>query len=139
MSSRPRSVRTYSTRRGIHDVVEDTGLGPEKIAINFRNPADVGFDPEKLKDFNGTIVCAGNEHNPVFMCRFLRPVEGGCELRTRFWMGYSIIGGKPVKVIPDGTEFPIEAAMGLLMHNIKEFTNLAAILPEIYAEFHDKF
>ncbi|MBE6914874.1 MAG: FAD-dependent oxidoreductase [Ruminococcaceae bacterium] len=123
----------------IHDVVEDTGLGPEHIAINFRNPADVGFDPEKLKNFDGTIVCAGNEYNPVFMCHFLRPVEGGCELRTRFWMGYSIIGGKPVKVVPDGEKFPVEAAISLLMHNIKEFTNLAAILPEIYAEFHEGF
>lgn len=123
----------------VHEVHEDTGLGKEVIFINFRNPADVGFDPEKLKDFKGTIVCAGNEKNPVFMCHFLRPVEGGCELRTRFWMGYSIINGKPTKVVPDGEQFPVMAARGLLMHNIKEFTNLAAILPELYAEYKDKF
>ena len=34
---------------------------------------------------------------------------------------------------------PDAAAFTLLAHNAKEFTNLAAILPEVYAEFHDKF
>ena len=35
------------------------------------------------------------------MCHFLRPTETGCELRTRFWFGYSIIGGKPVIIDAD--------------------------------------
>lgn len=126
-------------RNTCHDVEENTGMGPEKILIHFRDPADVGFDWEKLAAFKGTIVCAGDEHNPVFMCHFLRPVPGGSELRTRFWMGCSIIDGRPVKVIPDGAVFPLEPARGLLMHNIKEFTNLAAILPELYEKYRDKF
>ncbi len=123
----------------MHDVREDTGLGLEHILINFRNPADIGFDPEKLKDFKGTIVCAGNEHNPVIMCHFLRPVEDGCELRTRFWFGYSIIGGSPVKVIPDGFTFPLMPVQALLAHNIKEFTHLASILPALYEEYGRTF
>ena len=123
----------------VHDVEEDCNMGKEKIIINFRNPADIGFDPEKLAKFNGTIVCAGNEESPCIMVHFLRPVEGGCELRTRFWMGYSVIGGKPVKILPDGVQFPLEPLKGLLMHNIKEFTNLASFLPEIYNEYKDKF
>lgn len=81
----------------------------------------------------------GNEHSPTIMCHFVRPVEGGCELRTRFWMGYGVINGKPVKLIPDGVEFPLEPVKALLMHNIKEFTHLASILPEVYGEFKDKF
>ena len=123
----------------MHDVKEDTGLGMEHIWINFRNPADIGFDPEKLKYFDGTIVCAGNEHNPVIMCHFLRPAKEGCELRTRFWFGYSVIGGKPVKVIPDGFTFPLMPVQALLAHNIKEFTNLAAILPELYEKYGKDF
>ncbi len=122
-----------------HDVVEDCNMGVENIVINFRNPADIGFDPEKLADFKGTIVCSGNEHSPAIMVHFLRPTADGCELRTRFWMGYSVIGGKPVKVIPDGVVIPLPAVKGLLMHNIKEFTNLAAILPEVYNEFKNQF
>ena len=130
--SLPMKQRYWNT---IHDVREDVGLGMEYIVINFRNPADIGFDPALLKDFKGTIVCAGNEHNPVIMCHFVRPTERGVELRTRFWMGYSVIGGKPVKVIPDGMQFPLIPVQALLAHNIKEFTNLAAILPGLYEEF----
>jgi hypothetical protein len=125
----------------IHDVREAmTPDGPvQEIIINFRNPADIGFSPEKLKDFDGTIVCAGNEHSPVIMCHFVRPVPGGSELHTRFWMGYCVKNGAPVKAIPDGAMFPAAAAQELLQHNIKEFTNLAALLPKVYAEYHDKF
>ncbi|MBE6914879.1 MAG: FAD-dependent oxidoreductase [Ruminococcaceae bacterium] len=122
-----------------HDIVEDVGNGPQNIFINFRNPADIGFDPEKLKNFDGTIVCAGNEKSPTIMCHFLRPVEGGCELRSRFWMGYHVIDGKPVKFLPDGVKMPLAPVKSLLMHNIKEFTHLAAILPQVYAEFHEEF
>ena len=125
----------------IHDVKE--AMSPDgpvmDIIINFRNPADIGFSSEKLKDFKGTIVCAGNEHAPVIMCHFLRPIPGGSELHTRFWMGWSIKNGGPVKVLPDGAKFPLEMPQELLRHNIKEFTNLAALLPKVYAEHHDKF
>lgn len=123
----------------VHDVREDCNMGVEDIVISFRNPADIGFDPEKLADFKGTIVCAGAPDSPTIMCHFLRPVEGGCELRTRFWMGYSVIDGKPKKIIPDGMKFPLEPAKALLLHNMREFANLAAILPEIYAEFSPDF
>lgn len=125
----------------IHYVRESmTPDGPVlDIKIHFRNPADIGFDPEKLKDFKGTIVCSGDEHAPTIMVHFVRPTERGSELRTRFWMGWGVRDGKPAKVIPDGVKIPLEGVKELLMHNVKEFTNLAAILPQVYAEFKDKF
>ncbi len=127
-----------------HDVKESMlGDGEEHasdIVISFRDPADVGFDPEKLKDFKGTIVCAGGPENPVIMCHFVRPLEsGGIELRTRFWFGYAIIGGRPVKVLPEGMRIPEKQLEDLLTHNVREYTNMAAILPEVYAEFKDQF
>ena len=134
--SLPMKQRYWNT---MHDVKEDVGLGLEHIIINFRDPADIGFDPALLNDFKGTIVCAGNEYNPVIMCHFVRPTDRGIELRTRFWMGYSIIGGKPVKVIPDGMQFPLIPVQALLAHNIKEFTHLASVLPELYEEFGKDF
>ncbi len=113
--------------------------GPHEVAIHFRNPADIGFDPEKLAGFDGVIICSGDEKAPVVMCHFVRPVEGGSELRTRFWMGYSIVDGKPVKRLPDGVKMPLEVGRNVLTHNNKEFANLAAILPEIYGEFKDRW
>ena len=122
-----------------HDIYEDCSLGKENVIITFRNPVDIGFDPEKYANFDGTIICSGGPDAAMIMCHFLRPVEGGCELRTRFWLGYAVINGKPVKVFPDDAQIPTDMMKGLLMHNIKEFTHLAAILPEVYAEYKDKW
>lgn len=122
-----------------HDVEEDCNMGKQSIVINFRNPADIGFDPARLADFKGTIVCAGNEHSPTIMCHFVRPTPEGSELRTRFWMGWGVVGSRPVKLAPDGVKIPGEPVKALLLHNIKEFTNLAAILPELYGRFRDSF
>ena len=124
-----------------HAVFEDCGLGPERIQISFRNPADIGFDPEKLKNFDGTIVCAAHETGGCIMCHFLRrkPDGNGYELRSRFWFGYAVKDGKPYKYLPDGAEFPIFPVIALLGHNIKEFTNLADKLPAIYNEFIGEF
>ena len=54
-------------------------------------------------------------------------------------MGYHVVNGKPEKMFPDGFRIPLDGVKCLMMHNIKEFTNLAAILPEVYAEFYDDF
>ena len=81
-----------------HDMFEDCGNGPEHIFINFRNPADIGFDPEKLKDFDGTIVCSGNEQSPTIMVPLpAPPPRDGCELRTRFWLGYIVRTASPIE------------------------------------------
>ena len=123
----------------VHHVEEDCNMGKQTIYINFRNPADIGFDPEKLKNFDGTVVCAGNEQSPTIMVHCIRRVPGGCELRSRFFMGYNVVDGKPHKMLPDGVTMPLAPVQALLKHNIKEFTNLAAILPEVYNEFIDDF
>ncbi len=123
-----------------HDVVENAGSGKMKIEIAFRDPVDMGFDPEQLKNFDGTIVCAGNEKGLALMCHFVRPIEGGIELRSHFWIGYGLKNGKPAKLkFPPVRLLPGKLAAGCLAHNVKEYTNLAKFLPEVYAEFHDKF
>ena len=77
------------------------------------------------------------------MCHFLRrkPDGNGYELRSRFWFGYCVKDGKPElhPMVKFGGPFPIMAVIALLGHNIKEFTNLADKLPQIYAEFHEEF
>ena len=73
------------------------------------------------------------------MCHFVREIEGGVELRTRFWMGYYFLNGKLIKGLPDNVRFPEMVLKGLNLHNIKEFTNLAALLPRIFPEERDNF
>lgn len=132
-SSRPMKERYWNTT---HDIKEALlpGQQPTGVALTFVPPEVVGYSPERLKDFKGTIVCTPG---PAIMAHFVRPTADGCELRTRFWMGYQGVDGKPVRI----PEFPaVEMAVkAMLIHNVKEFTHLAKILPEVYAEFKDDF
>ena len=64
------------------------------------------------------------------MTHFVREIPGGIELRSRFWIGYGLVDGRLVKLVPDGVSVPEEVPMGLFAHNLKEFGHLAAILPQ---------
>lgn len=120
---------THDIREGLMD-----GDEPREVHLTFVPPETVGFDPERLKDFKGTIICTPG---PAIMAHFVRPTAEGCELRTRFWFGYMAQDNKPVRI----PEFSVPDIAGriMLMHNVKEFTHLAKILPSVYAEFKDNF
>ncbi|MDO4572542.1 MAG: phloretin hydrolase [Clostridia bacterium] len=133
----------------IHYIWEDIGSGGvDLLRIHFHRPAEFGYDESRMDSAAcNALVCAnttvyGNEQRPdasVVMTHFLRPAEGGSLLRSRFWFGWQIIDGKPVKCIPDGTLIPPAGPIALLRHNVAEFTNLAAILPSVYAEEKDNW
>ena len=57
------------------------------------------------------------------------------ELRSRFWIGYGLVNGQVVKLLPDGVQVPKEAPMGLFAHNLKEFgkARYAALLEQWHA------
>lgn len=138
-ASRPMRERYWDTACDICET-HIPGEEPGRVTIHFRNPADIGFSAERLKSFNGTIVCSGDEHAPVIMAHFVRPLEEGIELRTRFWYGYCVVDGKPVKKnMPEGFRFSEERLINSLIHGMNEFSNLAVLLPEIYAEYKDTF
>ncbi len=132
-----------------HTVYESlvTGEAPDRIEIDFRDPADMGMDASKIGTdacsfmviANTTLMAPDGSGVPVVMMHMARDTDYGCELRSRFWMGYNIIDGEPVKLIPDGMEFPKPILCNLLAHNFKEYTNLSVILPEVYAEEKDNW
>lgn len=119
-----------------HDVKEALldGQPPVDVCLSFVPPETVGFDPARLAQFGGTIVCTPG---PAIMAHFIRPTGDGCELRTRFWIGYQAAENRPVRIAAFQPEEGF--AKALLMHNVKEFTHLAKILPEVYREFRDDF
>jgi len=128
----------------VHHIWEDIGTGNiDLLRIAFKSPLDFGYDMSMVDTEACNALCCANvsvigsgdrPDVPVVMTHFLRPVEGGSELRSRFWFGWQIIEGQPVKCIPDGIQIPAIGPVCLLRHNVKEFSNLAAILPSIYAE-----
>lgn len=132
-----------------HLVTESLVAGddPVQILIHFKDPANLGYDKAKIfTDACSFMVCAnceilgpGGVKMPIVMTHISRDTEGGCELRSRFWMGYHIIDGKGVKLLPEGMTFPEPIVAQLLAHNFAEYTNLAAILPKVYAEEKDNW
>jgi len=135
--------KTWGT---VHFIREDVGAGPDDLILNFRYPQEMGYEEEKV----GTPACAtmmcANGHGTVpgqgvaaIMTHFVREIEVGIELRSRFWIGYGLVNGKIVKLIPDDIRIPLEVPRGLFAHNLKEFGHLAAILPSLYAEEKDRF
>jgi hypothetical protein len=130
-----------------HTVREDIGPGPDDLIIEFKDPADLGFDAEKIGTAACATIMAANGHSPegaqnkmaAVMTHFVRELDQGIELRSRFWIGCQIINGQPVKVIPDAISVPEIATKGLFAHNLKEFTHLATILPKVYAEEKDNW
>lgn len=73
----------------------------------------------------------------VIMMHMARDTADGCELRSRFWMGYT----KEGKVKLPFFLKPIvkKKMVALLGHNFAEYTNLGAILPEVYAQEKDNW
>lgn len=128
----------------VHYIWEDIGLGGvDLLRIEFLRPAEMGYDESGMDTpFCNALVCGnttvyGNADMPdmpVVMTHFLRPAAGGSQLRSRFWFGWQIRDGKPIKCIPDGVTIPPAGPIALLKHNVAEFTNLASILPEVFAE-----
>ncbi len=119
-----------------HSIKEDIGAGPEEVKLCFKNPKDFGYDVSLIgTDKCESLVCAiGEGDTPAFMTHKFYKVSRGTMVQSRFWMGVGFQDGKLVKILPDGVKVPEIAPKMLYAHSIKEFSNLAAILPELFAE-----
>lgn len=134
-----------------HIVREDIGLpalarlflmlmcrDPLTLKITFYSPGAFGFDMSKYRtpEF-GTAICGVTDF--AIMCHFVREIENGVEMRSRFWFGYKFKEGKFVK---DWFRMPPSVLQSIMrnlnLHCIKEYTNLARILPLVYSEEGNK-
>lgn len=135
----PNSQKTWGVD---HEIIEDIGLGgPEKLLLKFQRPSNLGYNDGKVgSDSCLAMVCAyGVGDTPAVMTHIAKKAEGGILFCSRFWMGYGPDGqGNIVKLLPDGVSIPEMGPRALYGHNIKEYSNLASILPAIYAEEKDK-
>lgn len=128
-----------------HNPIEQFEDGPEdSVLIHFVNPASFGMDMSRYKTEECSfLICANIDlptpggNLPVTLIHIGRPVDGGLEYRTRFWFGWEITNGVARLVLPGGAPVPDGPPKIILRHNISEYTNLAAILPEIYAQEKD--
>lgn len=130
-------------------VVEYIGAQRLALTIRFVRPSLLGLDEALLKQRGETAICArgglaGTPLETGWLVHHIRPVAGGCEMRSRFW-----IGGRNVclRGMPGGIgqslgqwaarlqSFSPHQAADLMVHCAQEMSHLAAILPDLYATF----
>jgi hypothetical protein len=136
----------------VHHPVEDVGTGVVHARIEFKAPTEMGMSSDALDDPRvASIVCGyvGDDrlhvrHSPMFHV-FLREGDGaGLVLRSRFWLGaalrpYGPLGGLSELLL--NTLFvrrhalPNQLPHALATHCAEEYTNLGALLPELYERF----
>lgn len=133
--------------------LEESGVA----CLRFFSPQEFGIDMHKLLVspvkshvmmsvlfFGDSLIMLGEEtmekllaKDPDIRVPFntllhtFRPVVGGCELRSRFWIGKGMDQGVPYSI--DLPEDAVEGmAWAMLRHTIQEMSNLASFLPEVY-------
>lgn len=140
-SSIPMEEKTWGAT---HTVQESIGGPPDEIVIEFTEPAKLGFDSSLIgTDGCEFMVCAngtmGEMKIPAVMIEVAKKIDGVMTFQARFYIGYRIIDGVGTYLLPPQVQIPEEIALGLLGHNIKEFTHLGKILPLVYAEEKDNW
>lgn len=124
-----------------HYIIEDIGAGPGFLKIQFKSPTDFGLDAAIVgtKFCQSLVAGIGDGECAAAMIHKWYPFADGVKLCSRFWIGFALVDGKIIRTLPVGVKVPVEVARGLFAHNIKEFSNLASILAEVYAENKDNF
>jgi len=118
-------------------VYEDIGTGPMLLDISFMSPESYGFDMDRFKEpstlgaISANLGISETKTPMVSFTHFVRAIEDGVECRSRFWLGWQIKDKEP-RVVEN--KIPLELVEGLVHHCPKEYANLAAILPSVYAE-----
>lgn len=131
-------------------IEEYIGKSLEKANIRFVSPEELGFPAETLTDKNQVVyICArlGYTRLPVdigWLVHQIRVVEGGAEMRSRFWMGGAHIQVRAKGWLPAFVSSLIQKlvkpteqqARDILQHCSEEMNHIAGFLPDLYTEMH---
>lgn len=131
------------------NVIEYVGAQYLKLTIRFVPPGTLGIDEAELKTRGEVAICArgGLAGTPIetgWLVHLVRPVAGGAQMRSRFWIGGNNIRtrtmpGRAGALVGRGLSYlqPLtdNMAKDLLVHCAQEMNHLAAILPALYARF----
>ena len=134
-----------------HYVTEYVGNVKQDITITFTEPELIFSDVHSFKKNGITATVSGSvglQRAPVTIGRLLhqiREVEGGSEMRSRFWLAKPEIKGvgkrSPLGRLI-GSEFFVKRIMDqdlgrdMVVHCGMEMNHLASFLPALYADYH---
>jgi hypothetical protein len=137
--------------RTTHYVTEYVGNTKQDITISFADPeAYFSRSSDFAKNGITAMVCGtvGLQRAPITIGRLIhqiREVEGGSEMRSRFWLAKPEVRGiKKGSVLGKliGSEFVsrriADPNLGrdMVVHCGMEMNHLASFLPELYADYH---
>lgn len=131
------------------NVVEYVGNQRLVVQIRFVPPSSLGLDEERLARDGEVAICArgsvaGLPVETAWLIHHIRPVPGGSEMRSRFWLAGANIrprgmpggfGAALGRVAAKFSPLTLTMAQELLVHCAQEMNHLAGILPDIYAAF----
>ncbi len=130
-------------------IVEYIGARRLRVFLTFVPPSVLGFDEATLRARGEVVICgrggvAGLPVEAVWLVHHIRPVEGGSEMRSRFWLGGSNVkplgmrgrAGQWLGLLAAQTQrLGARQAEEMLIHDAQEMNHLAAILPALHAHF----
>jgi hypothetical protein len=131
---------------------EDIGIGRDILRMHFVHPKEFGFDLTLVNKTNiETIICAevGSVSKKMkqhgFLCHLARKSKKGIEVRSRCWIGHTIILDRTNresimnrvlnKKILKKRLIPENIGYTYAMHCAQELNNLAQILPKLYSAY----
>ncbi len=126
--------------------VEDVGTGVARLRLDFVAPSEFGFDelPEGSTMLAVRVGLPNGLLKTTDMIHYVRPVEGGVEMRSRFWIARefeAMAGGLGVAASLADNAFvkrlavPKTLPQALAFHCANEYSQLASFLPEVYSQY----
>lgn len=109
-----------------------------KLKINFLDPSNI-LDVSKFAEQFATAIYArlgieGSEGYTGKMVHFVRDTEYGCEMRSRFWLGYFEGNDLENDLETRLKIYPDHVGAGLCKHCHEEMSNFNLFLPMLYEE-----
>lgn len=134
-----------------HYVTEYVGNTRQEITISFSDPGAYFSNPSAFANHGITATVCGTvalQRAPVTIGRLIhqiREVDGGSEMRSRFWLGRPEVKGVRRDSVLGrlvGSEFVVkrladqDVGRDMLVHCGMEMNHLASFLPALYADYH---
>lgn len=130
-------------------VIEYVGAERLALTIRFVAPSTLGLDEAQLKANGEVAICArgglaGTPMETGWLVHHIRPVAGGAEMRSRFWLaGANVrprgmpgaLGALVGRTLSRMQPVKAAQAADLLVHCAQEMNHLAAVLPDLFKTF----
>lgn len=126
--------------------VEDVGVGVARLRLDFVAPSEVGFNtlPEGTTMLAVRVGLPNGLLKTTDMIHYVRPVEGGVEMRSRFWIarefeamagGLGLAAALANNAVVKRILMPENLPQELALHCANEYSQLASFLPEVYGQY----